>query len=96
LLYEVIEGKKGGALSASNTFFSARLNLTDILMEEFRDTKDPQEKSRLYAETKSLAFRNHVALADDLEPYESQTAMPMALMARKLGPASQSSAKYCL
>jgi hypothetical protein len=58
-------------------------------MEEFRDTKDPQEKSRLYAEMKSLAFRNHVALADDFEPYESQTAIPMALMARKLDPASE-------
>lgn len=87
LLYEVIEGKKGGALSASTTVFSARLNLTDILMEEFRDTKDPEEKSRIYTEMKNLAFRNHVALADDFEPYESQTAIPMALMARKLGPA---------
>jgi tetratricopeptide (TPR) repeat protein len=89
LLYEVIEGKKGGALRASNTIFSARLNLSDILMKEFLDAKDPDEKSRIYAEMKSLAFRNHVALADDFEPYESQTAIPVALMARKLGPASE-------
>lgn len=89
LLYEVIEGEKGGAFSASNTVFVARLNLTDILMEEFRGTQDPEGKSRLYTDMKSLAFRNHVALADDFELYESQTAIPMALMARKLGPASE-------
>jgi hypothetical protein len=89
LLYEVIEGKKGSTLSHSNTIYAARLNLTDILMEEFRNIKDPEEKSRLYAEMKSLAFLNHVALADDFKPYESQSAIPMALMARKVGPASE-------
>lgn len=87
LLYAILDGKRGGAPSAQDTIFTARLNLTDILMEEFRNTTDSQEKSQLHTEMRALALRNHVALGDDFEHYGSQTVIPMMLMARKLGPA---------
>jgi tetratricopeptide (TPR) repeat protein len=87
LLYVILDGKKGGGTAASELVFVARLNLTNIVMEEFRKTTDSKEKSELYSEMRSLALRNYVALDDDFEPYGSQTAIPMGLMARKLGPA---------
>lgn len=93
-LYQIIDGMEGGRMS-NNRYVEARnldlvsvarLNLTDILMEEFRKTIDPEEKTKLFNEMDTLAHRNGMEL-DNFSPYESQTAIPLALMARKLGPA---------
>jgi hypothetical protein len=94
ILYQITGGRMSGR-SSNNDYAGiwdlyivamARLNLTDILMEEFRQTNDPEEKTKFFSEMNTLVCQNSMVAEDDFSPYESQSAIPFALMARKLGP----------
>jgi tetratricopeptide (TPR) repeat protein len=91
LLKDIVEGRKGGSTYevAGYQILEARLELTEVLMEEFRVTTDPKEKLMLFHDLKRIVLQDRIALADDFNPYESQTAIPIALMARKVGPPSE-------
>jgi hypothetical protein len=69
--------------------FEARLQLTEILMEEFRVTLDSNLKLTTFNELKKTVLGDHIALADDFNPYGSETTIPLALMARRVGSPSE-------
>lgn len=65
----------------------ATWRIVDILVEEFRLTNNPKTKTGVLDELKSLLSRYKDTLGDDYDPWQSQTAIPLALMTRTLGPA---------
>ena len=91
LFKQLIDGRKGANpyVNAEGVILQARCDLADILMEEFRNALDPKEKAVIYNEMKKLALYDRIAVGTDYSPYESQTAIPLALMAQKLGPAHE-------
>jgi hypothetical protein len=91
LLKDVVEGRKGSSNyeAAGYQILEARLELTEVLMEEFRATTDPKEKLKLFHDLERIVLQDRIALADDFNPYKSQTAIPIALMARKVGPQNE-------
>lgn len=88
LLEEVINGRKDGNpyYGAQGHILPARCGLAELYMEQFRNTIDPREKSAIYDEMKKLVLHDRIAVDSEFSPFESQTAIPLALMAQKLGP----------
>jgi tetratricopeptide (TPR) repeat protein len=91
LLFEIVDPQKGTKFQDADedSVFNARLQIADILMEQFRAAVDPKEKIALASETKNLALQHSLAISNDFNPYESQTAITLALMLAKLGPMSE-------
>ena len=66
ILYQITNGRMSGRLSNDDyagiwdiyIVAMARLNPTDILMEEFRQTSDPKEKTKLFNEMNTLVCQN--------------------------------------
>ncbi|KAI0129137.1 hypothetical protein BJ170DRAFT_682921 [Xylariales sp. AK1849] len=59
--------------------------IVDILVEEFRNTTDPGIKTGALDELKSILLRLKDTIGEDFDSSQSQTAIPLALMTRKLG-----------
>jgi tetratricopeptide (TPR) repeat protein len=91
LLFEIMDGKKGTPFgdAGENFIFDTRLQLADVLLEQFRAATDPMQKIVLQGEMKTLALQDKVALRHDFNPYESQTTTSLALMTGKMGPTSE-------
>lgn len=91
LLKEVLEGHKTGSPyeAAEYQIFRARLELTEVLTEEFRESSDPTEKLMIFNELKRVVLQDRIALAADFNPYEPQTVIPISPMARKIGSLSE-------
>jgi tetratricopeptide (TPR) repeat protein len=91
LLFEIMDGKKGVPFDDAdeNFIFDTRLQLADVLLEQFRAATDPMSKIALQGEMKTLALQDKVALRHDFNPYESQTTISLALMTGKMGPTNE-------
>jgi tetratricopeptide (TPR) repeat protein len=91
LLFEIMDGKKGAHFDdvGESFIFDTRLQLADVLLEQFRAATDPRQKIALQGEMKTLALQDKVALRHDFNPYESQTMTSLALMTGKMGPTSE-------
>ena len=91
LLFEILDEKRHVAFDdADEDFvFLARLQIADILTEQFRTAVDPKEKAILCGEMKNLALQHSLTMSNGFEPYESQTTVSLALMLGKLGPTSE-------
>jgi tetratricopeptide (TPR) repeat protein len=91
LLFEIMDGKKGAPFDDAdeNFIFATRLQLADVLHEQFRAATDPVQKIALQGEMKTLALQDKVALRNDFNPYESQTTIPLAFMTGKMGPTNE-------
>jgi hypothetical protein len=63
--------------------------IVDILVEEFRNTTNPNIKTTALDELKSVILRLKETQGEDFDCSQSQTTIPLALMTRKLGPAVQ-------
>ncbi|KAK3331599.1 hypothetical protein B0T19DRAFT_472661 [Cercophora scortea] len=69
---------------------SVQKMLASNLTEQFRHSKDPDEKDALFKDLKNLLNRLSLLGVDGVEEYDvdaSHLGVPLALMARKLGPA---------
>lgn len=64
----------------------ARLGIADILYNEFRSTSDAQRKVELLNEMKEMQERRVGGPLQDLNTFESTTAIIYANMIRKMGP----------
>jgi hypothetical protein len=80
LLKEIVDGTKSGYYSP---ILQARHEIVEILMDKFRTTGDAQAKADIYKEIQQLVLEDVVAQSDNFNPYESQTALPLYLMAKK-------------
>jgi tetratricopeptide (TPR) repeat protein len=91
LLFEIMDGKKGAPFddASENFIYATRLQLADVLLEQFRAATDPEQKIALQGDMKTLALQDKVALSQDFNPYESQTTTSLALMTGKMGPTNE-------
>jgi hypothetical protein len=73
------------ALLAHRTLISqASFHLANILVEEFRNTRDPMQKMTAQGEMKALAGRMSENMGPDFDWTQSQTNIPLAYMTRRL------------
>ncbi|KAL1634037.1 hypothetical protein SLS56_002629 [Neofusicoccum ribis] len=86
LLEQVMESSSKGEAMEEYTLLSTRSHLAELLMEQFRSTVDSSEKASILEEMKKLAFPPDYLLGADFNPHVSNTAIPAALMVRKMGP----------
>ncbi|GME44923.1 glyoxalase bleomycin resistance protein dioxygenase protein [Neofusicoccum parvum] len=86
LLEQVMESSSKGEVMEEYTLLSTRSHLVELLMEQFRSNVDSSEKASILEEMKKLAFPPDYLLGADFNPHVSNTAIPAALMVRKMGP----------
>ncbi|GME59925.1 glyoxalase bleomycin resistance protein dioxygenase protein [Neofusicoccum parvum] len=86
LLEQVMESSSKGEAMEEYTLLSTRSHLAELLMEQFRSNVDSSEKASILEEMKKLAFPPDYLLGADFNPHVSNTAIPAALMVRKMGP----------
>lgn len=82
LLKEIVDGTKSGWFMQRS--LQARHEIVEILTDKFRTTGDAQIKADIYNEIQHLMLEDAVAQIDDFKPYESETAIPLYLMAKKV------------
>ncbi|KAI1841090.1 hypothetical protein JX266_012748 [Neoarthrinium moseri] len=64
----------------------ASFQLSDILVEEFRNTKDPARKFEAFKEMERLVTTVKESMGNEFDPTQSQTTIPFALMTRQIKP----------
>lgn len=79
VLHEILDKGIYGALS----------DLTDIILEEFRSTSDSAKKAASLQEMKNLLSQPLLTAYRDTSPKDSQSAVALAIMMKKVGPASE-------
>ncbi|SPO01191.1 uncharacterized protein DNG_03938 [Cephalotrichum gorgonifer] len=60
--------------------------LSDILLEEFRHSTQPRDKTAVYNDMRDLVKRVGESMGAEFDPSQSQTAIPLAHMARRMDP----------
>lgn len=86
LLVQLLEGSRKGENIVENIILESRALLAEVFMEQFRSTADAEEKASILNETMRLAFPTGYIRIEDFDPAMSNTALPAALMLRKMGP----------
>ncbi|KAH8673354.1 hypothetical protein BX600DRAFT_508630 [Xylariales sp. PMI_506] len=88
LLYRLPDCVGSGQYSTTGVTW-AIWRIVDILLEQFRSSTNPKSKTAMLDEVKSILLRLKDISGEDFDPSQSQTTMPLALMTRKLGPATE-------
>ncbi|KAK0661719.1 hypothetical protein DIS24_g2303 [Lasiodiplodia hormozganensis] len=86
LLVQLLEGSRKGENIVEYIILESRALLAEVFMEQFRSTADAEEKASILDETMRLAFPTGYIRIEDFDPAMSNTALPAALMLRKMGP----------
>ena len=93
-LKQVLYSSTQGEQISEDTVLQARSALAEVLMEGFRMSSDSSQKASILDEMKTLASSG-IALGADYSPEMSNTAIPHALMLRKLGPLPEFESALC-
>ncbi|KAF9639816.1 putative glyoxalase bleomycin resistance protein dioxygenase protein [Lasiodiplodia theobromae] len=86
LLVQLLEGSQKGENIVENIILESRALLAEVFTEQFRCTADAEVKASILDETMRLAFPTGYIRIEDFDPAMSNTALPAALMLRKMGP----------
>ena len=88
LLNGVLDVRKEGAAANIMGLSGAAFCMADILLQQFRDGRDGAAKTAALDDMKILVSRMAEIVGKGFDPSQSQLSIPLALMTRRLGPAS--------